>query len=142
MSVLHTGFQTASKAARTRQTSSETLSDDHRPARYRPYRFTISSRAARRLSSRFQTGRLKGNLMQLTRHAFLQAMSIAAFFTAAPAVWAQPERKPRMKLICIEEHVLDGATAAASMPAALKAAPYLPDRGKTVKDGNRPRNRP
>lgn len=39
-----------------------------------------------------------------------------------------------MKLICLEEHVLDPATAQASMAAA----PYLPDWGKTVRDGNNP----
>ncbi len=48
-----------------------------------------------------------------------------------------------MKLICLEEHVLDSATAQASMPAALAAAPYLPGWGKTVRDGNNPdRSRP
>lgn len=48
-----------------------------------------------------------------------------------------------MKLICLEEHVLDPATAGASMPAALKAAPFLPGWGSTVKDGNNPdRSRP
>lgn len=30
--------------------------------------------------------------MQLTRRAFLQAMSAAAFFTAAPAVWLSTTR--------------------------------------------------
>lgn len=48
-----------------------------------------------------------------------------------------------MKLICLEEHVLDPATAGASMPAALKAASFLPGWGSTVKDGNNPdRSRP
>lgn len=48
-----------------------------------------------------------------------------------------------MKLICLEEHVLDPATLQASMPAALQAAPYLPDWGKTVQDGQRAdRSRP
>ena len=43
-----------------------------------------------------------------------------------------------MKLICLEEHVLDPATAKASMPAALKAAPFLPGWGSTVTDGRNP----
>ena len=48
-----------------------------------------------------------------------------------------------MKIICLEEHVLDPALGKASMPAALKAAPYLPDWGKTVQDGRLPdRSRP
>ena len=32
-----------------------------------------------------------------------------------------------MKIIALEEHVLDPATAQASISAALKQAPYLPD---------------
>ncbi len=48
-----------------------------------------------------------------------------------------------MKLICLEEHVLDPALGQASLPAALREAPYLPDWGKTVQDGNLPdRSRP
>jgi len=48
-----------------------------------------------------------------------------------------------MKLICLEEHVLDPTTAQASMPAALATAPYLPGWGKTVRDGQNPdRSRP
>ena len=48
-----------------------------------------------------------------------------------------------MKIICLEEHVLDAALGKASMPAALAQAPYLPDWGKTVQDGRNPdRSRP
>ena len=48
-----------------------------------------------------------------------------------------------MKIIALEEHVLDPATAQASISAVLKQAPYLPDWGKNVLDGDLPdRSRP
>ncbi|WP_264352512.1 amidohydrolase family protein [[Mannheimia] succiniciproducens] len=48
-----------------------------------------------------------------------------------------------MKIIAVEEHVLDADLGKASMPAALAQAPYLPDWGKTVQDGyNLDRSRP
>ena len=40
-----------------------------------------------------------------------------------------------MKLICVEEHVLDAATGAATQAALRAAAPYLPDWGSRVVDG-------
>lgn len=40
-----------------------------------------------------------------------------------------------MKLICIEEHVLDPAIGAATQGLALAQAPYLPDWGHRVVDG-------
>lgn len=43
-----------------------------------------------------------------------------------------------MKLICVEEHVLDAHINQATMPSVLQQAPYLADWGKRVQDGNRP----
>jgi len=40
-----------------------------------------------------------------------------------------------MKLICVEEHVLDPAIGAATQALALAQAPYLPDWGSRVTDG-------
>jgi predicted TIM-barrel fold metal-dependent hydrolase len=40
-----------------------------------------------------------------------------------------------MKLICVEEHVLDPAIGAATQQLALAQAPYLPDWGSRVTDG-------
>ena len=40
-----------------------------------------------------------------------------------------------MKLICVEEHVLDPAIGAATQTLALTQAPYLPDWGSRVTDG-------
>lgn len=40
-----------------------------------------------------------------------------------------------MKLICVEEHVLDAATGAATQAALRAVAPYLPDWGSRVVDG-------
>lgn len=40
-----------------------------------------------------------------------------------------------MKLICVEEHVLDPAIGAATQGLALAQAPYLPDWGRRVTDG-------
>ncbi|USX14400.1 amidohydrolase family protein [Oxalobacteraceae bacterium OTU3CAMAD1] len=40
-----------------------------------------------------------------------------------------------MKLICVEEHVLDPAIGAATQRLALAQAPYLPDWGSRVTDG-------
>lgn len=40
-----------------------------------------------------------------------------------------------MKLICVEEHLLDPAIGRASQPFALKEAPYLPGWGRRVTDG-------
>ncbi|NVD74831.1 amidohydrolase [Duganella sp. BJB1802] len=42
-----------------------------------------------------------------------------------------------MKLICVEEHVLDAATGAASQGLARAEAPYLSDWGSRVVDGRR-----
>ncbi|OOF57354.1 amidohydrolase [Rodentibacter myodis] len=48
-----------------------------------------------------------------------------------------------MKLICVEEHILDPNMAKATMPQVLQQAPYLLDWGKRVQDGNNPdRSRP
>ncbi len=48
-----------------------------------------------------------------------------------------------MKLICVEEHVLDPMIAKATVPQVLQLAPYLTDWGKRVKDGTNPdRSRP
>lgn len=56
---------------------------------------------------------------------------------------SQNQGNKPMKIICLEEHVLDPLLARASMPTALMQAPYLPDWGKTVKDGGNPdRSRP
>ncbi|MBF0750932.1 amidohydrolase [Pasteurella sp. WM03] len=41
-----------------------------------------------------------------------------------------------MKLICVEEHILDPNIAKATMPQVLQQAPYLTNWGKRVKDGN------
>ncbi|OOF53971.1 amidohydrolase family protein [Rodentibacter trehalosifermentans] len=43
-----------------------------------------------------------------------------------------------MKLICVEEHILDPNIAKATMPQVLQQAPYLTNWGKRVKDGNNP----
>ncbi|MDO5611456.1 MAG: amidohydrolase family protein [Pseudomonadota bacterium] len=40
-----------------------------------------------------------------------------------------------MKLICVEEHVLDADIGRAGAPLALAQAPYLPDWGRRVTDG-------
>ena len=40
-----------------------------------------------------------------------------------------------MKLICVEEHVLDPAIGKAAQVRALAEAPYLPDGGSRVTDG-------
>ena len=40
-----------------------------------------------------------------------------------------------MKLICVEEHVIDPAIGAATQQLALAQAPYLPDWGSRVTDG-------
>ncbi|NVM76349.1 hypothetical protein FHW83_002144 [Duganella sp. SG902] len=42
-----------------------------------------------------------------------------------------------MKLICVEEHVLDAATGAATQPLLRAEAPYLSDWGSRVIDGQR-----
>jgi predicted TIM-barrel fold metal-dependent hydrolase len=42
-----------------------------------------------------------------------------------------------MKLICVEEHVIDAAIGKASMPAVMAEAPYLGDWGSRVEDGVR-----
>lgn len=48
-----------------------------------------------------------------------------------------------MKLICVEEHILDANIAQTTMPQVLQQAPYLADWGKHVQDGNNPdRSRP
>ncbi|OOF43263.1 amidohydrolase [Rodentibacter rarus] len=43
-----------------------------------------------------------------------------------------------MKLICVEEHILDPNIAKATLPQVLQQVPYLIDWGKRVKDGNNP----
>nr|WP_314739009.1 amidohydrolase family protein [uncultured Haemophilus sp.] len=44
----------------------------------------------------------------------------------------------KMKLICVEEHILDPNINKAAMPHVLPQAPYLTNWGKRVKDGNNP----
>ena len=55
------------------------------------------------------------------------------------ALRAKPDRKPRseaaMKLICVEEHVLDLAIGAATQSHVRSEAPYLADWGSRVIDG-------
>lgn len=87
---------------------------------------------------------------RFSRRRFLLNSAAAGLLALTPTAFAAPfsgksdkTKENRMKIICLEEHVLDPALGKASLPAALKNAPYLPDWGKTVKDGNLPdRSRP
>ncbi|WP_243140637.1 amidohydrolase family protein [Pelistega ratti] len=78
--------------------------------------------------------------MPITRRQFLSSsIAISSSTFLSPIVQSSTQQgQTKMKIICLEEHVLDSATLQASMPNALKVAPYLPDWGKTVQDGNNP----
>lgn len=85
----------------------------------------------------------------LNRRQFLMQSAVvlaSGFFpplAAANKISSTPNRGNKMKLICVEEHILDPQIAQATMPQALQQAPYLTDWGKRVQDGNNPdRSRP
>lgn len=60
--------------------------------------------------------------------------------TSQPIALSNQPKKAghKMKLICVEEHILDPNIAKATLPQVLQQAPYLTDWGKRVKDGNNP----
>ena len=73
------------------------------------------------------------SLLQPTRRQFLSQG--AAFLASGLLPTIAFSEQPKMKLICVEEHILDGQIAQATMPEVLNIAPYLTDWGKRVKDG-------
>lgn len=83
----------------------------------------------------------------LNRRQFLtqSAVVLAGGFlphisTAQPIALSNQPKKVghKMKLICVEEHILDPNIAKATLPQVLQQVPYLIDWGKRVKDGNNP----